>query len=398
MTKRGVEAKVRTFFPVLCLLASCQPGDQGTPEYLVYDTIGDTLVVRDQVASEWERPRGLVLDRMIGGIGAEGEFTFGRVGNIAVEPSGAILVEDTQAKSVVRFGSDGSFADSIGRRGEGPGEYLDPRGIAVFSDGRIVVRDNRLFVIHIFDSTGTFIGRWPLRELLRNSWGLEVDQDDTLAVRADFSDSDPLTQPDEGLVLISPEGTVSDSIPSPATPGDGTELWGFFHPKKYFIRYSSDFTVVGVSDRYHFDILRLPQTIRVEQPYEPVPVSDGERGAFDIDVALQRELGGLFLENLSPPPDYKAAYSRIMVTRTGQIWVFRHGRGEQWSTRDLGGGHIYPFFRESLQIDVFDRDGRFLGVVEGDANIDPKVVSNDTVWAVVTGGFDEHFVARYIVR
>jgi hypothetical protein len=58
------------------------------------------------------------------------------------------------------------------------------------------------------------------------------------------------------------------------------------------------------------------------------------------------------------------------------------------TTREVGEGLLYPYFREPLRIDVFDRDGRFLGVVEGDANIDPRVVSNDTVWAVVTGDFD----------
>ena len=318
--------------------------------------------------------------------------------NIALEPSGAILVEDTQGNSVVRYGPDGSFADSIGRRGQGPGEFLFPRGTAVLPDGRVAVRDDRLFVVHVFDSTGTFIERWPLRDLLRSSWGLEVDHDGTLVVRADFSNSEPLTPADEGLVVLSPDGLVSDSIHSPPTPGDGAEQWGEYHPKKYFVRYSSGLAVVGVSNRYHFDILRSNSIIRVEQPFQPIPVSAEERGAFDIDLALQRERGALFTENLLPPPDYKAAYRRILITRTDEIWVFRHAEGKQWSTIEVGQGLIYPFFREPLQIDVFDRDGRFLGAVEGPSNIDPKVVSNDTVWAVVTGEYDEHYVAQFLVR
>jgi hypothetical protein len=398
MIRYRMGANVCTLLSVLCLLAACQPSDRQAPDTLVYDTIGDTLVAHEQVASQWASPRRLRLDLVIGGVDAGSELTFGRVSNIAVEPSGRIVVEDTQGNSVIRFNADGVFSDSLGRRGEGPGEYRYPWGIAVLKDGRMAVRDNGLLVISLYDSNGTFIERWPLRRLIRESHGLEVDHDGFLMVRALFSESLPFTPLDEGFVILSPEGSVVDSIPRPATPWDGQELFGDFHPKKHFARYSSEFAVVGVSSGYHFDIRKPDQTIRVQQPYAPVPVSVEEKGAFDIEMAWRTRGGPVGLENIQPPPAHKAPYSRILVTRTGQIWVFRHGQGEQWTTMDLGGGLIWPRFREPLEIDVFDRDGRFLGVVQGDANIDPRVVSNDTVWAVVTGDFDEHYVARYLVR
>jgi hypothetical protein len=271
-------------------------------------------------------------------------------------------------------------------------------GIAVQPDGRILVRDNRLAAISVFDSNGNFLERWSVPSLLRGSWGLEVQSDGVIAVRADFAESGPFIWPDDGFVTLSPGGEVVDSIPPPVTPWEGKALWGHYHPKKYFHRHSSGFMVVGVSNGYHFDIRKSGQTIRVQQDFEPVAVSPEEKGAWDTEMALMRRQGSRFLENYPPPPEHKAAYSRLLVTRTGQIWVFRHGRGEQWSTRDLGEGLIYPYFREPLQIDVFDSDGRFLGEIRGDSNVDPKVVSNDTVWAVVTGEFDEHYVARYIVR
>ena len=387
-----------SFLAVLGLLAACQPGDQLTRAPLSIDTIGDTLILHEQPVGQWEEPRRLELDLVMGGTGSEDDLTFGRVSNIALEASGGILVEDNMAGTVIRIGADGGVTGFVGGRGEGPGEFLFPMGIVVLKDGRIAVRDNRLFVISLFESDGTFIDRWPLRELLRSSWGLEVDQDGLLAVRADFEDYIPYTEPAEGLVILSPDGSVVDSIPPPETPWEGVELWGHYHPKKHLVRWSSGFVVVGVSDGYHFDIRRPNQTIRVEQPFEPVPVSPEERGAFDVEMALSTGLGDPYLENYPPPPDFKAAYSRILVTRTGQIWVFRHGVGEQWSTREVGEGLVYPYFREPLQIDVFDQNGRFLGVVEGHAKVDPKVVSNDTVWAVVTGELDEHYVARYLVR
>jgi hypothetical protein len=391
---------MRTGFPILWLASACEPAGQPPLEPLFYDTIGDTLLAREQVPTEWVSPRGLELDVIVGGVEAGGAIILGLVSDIVVEPAGTILVEDAQGNSVIRFGVDGSFADSIGRRGEGPGEYLAPRGIAVLPDGRIAVRDNRLFVIHVFDSAGGYIGRWPLRELLRKSWDLEADQDGTLAVRASFSDAQPFLPEDQGFVVLSPDGGVADSIPPPATPWDGEEVWEgfFFHPKKYFERHSTSLAVVGVSNGYHFDIHRPDYVLRVQQPYEPVAVSTEERAAFDVEMAWRESRGSRGLENIPLPPRQKAAYSRIMVTRTGEIWVFRHGEGEEWTTQNLGGGLIYPRFREPLQIDVFNQDGRFLGVVEGEANIDPRVVSSDTVWAVVTGEFDEEHVARFLVR
>jgi len=382
----------------LVLLTACQPGDGGSDDHLNVDTIGDTLVLHDQTPSQWSSPRRLELDLALGGVEEGSEPIFGRISNIAVGPSGAILVEDTQGNSVVRFGVDDHFSDSIGGRGEGPGEFLYPWGIAVLQDGRIVVRDNRLFSFSVYDPGGVFQERWPHRNLLRRSWGLEADRDGFLMVQVDFGDSFPFEPPNTGYVILSSEGAVVDSLPPPTTPWDGRELFGEYHPKKHFVRHASDYLVVGVSDAYHFHIRRPDRTIPVQQAYEPVLVSSSEKEAFDIEMAWRTRRGARGLEEMRPPPENKAAYRRILVTRTGDIWVFRHRTGEQWTTMDLGGGLIWPQFREPLLIDVFDEGGRFLGAVEGDANIDPRVVSNDTVWAVVTGEFDEQRVVRYLVR
>lgn len=77
---------------------------------------------------------------------------------IAVAPDGsAVYVTDTGNKRVVKFDSSGKQLTTWGHDGSKQGEFIEPVGIAVTADGRVVVADTGNHRVQVFDANGTFV-------------------------------------------------------------------------------------------------------------------------------------------------------------------------------------------------------------------------------------------------
>ncbi len=87
-------------------------------------------------------PRELAVELEIGGLEGPDEETFGSISGLAVDSEGRIYVSDRQANAVRVFQPDGSFAYSIGRTGEGPGELSGPCCLAIGPRGYLWVRES----------------------------------------------------------------------------------------------------------------------------------------------------------------------------------------------------------------------------------------------------------------
>lgn len=65
-------------------------------------------------------------------IGREGDaVTFHRIAQVAVAQSGEIVIADAGNARVVILGADGRLVATVGRRGNGPGEFNSPLGISL---------------------------------------------------------------------------------------------------------------------------------------------------------------------------------------------------------------------------------------------------------------------------
>lgn len=73
----------------------------------------------------------------VGGI-APPAHIFGEVPDVARLPDDRIAVVDRQAQSVTIFDNRGHLVQTLGRQGEGPGEFLDPIGLVRMGDSLLV--------------------------------------------------------------------------------------------------------------------------------------------------------------------------------------------------------------------------------------------------------------------
>ena len=67
------------------------------------------------------------------------DVVIGRVTDVAVDAAGQVYVLDGGFDKICIFGEDGSYLRSIGRKGEGPGEFYEPRSLAIDPDGNVFV-------------------------------------------------------------------------------------------------------------------------------------------------------------------------------------------------------------------------------------------------------------------
>ena len=74
-----------------------------------------------------------------GALDGEDWETFGRVGPVSFDGAGNLHILDTQADRIVVVAPDGSFVRTVGKPGEGPGEFQSPIDLIVDRDGGYVV-------------------------------------------------------------------------------------------------------------------------------------------------------------------------------------------------------------------------------------------------------------------
>jgi len=102
--------------------------------------------------------RLLVVVDSIGVELGDSNYVFGSIEAVSHTSGGNILVLDRPACSVLEFTSDGEFVRRMGRRGSGPGEFLNPVSMVRLGDGRIAILDTNLGGFFTFLPDGTYQG------------------------------------------------------------------------------------------------------------------------------------------------------------------------------------------------------------------------------------------------
>jgi len=99
--------------------------------------------------------------------------------------NGDILVAEGHSNAentshrIVRFNRDGKYLGEFGKRGSGPGEFIQPHALAMDSQGRLFVGDRSNNRIQILTTDGKFIAEW--KQFSRPS-GIFIDRRDMIYV------------------------------------------------------------------------------------------------------------------------------------------------------------------------------------------------------------------------
>jgi hypothetical protein len=341
--------------------------------------------------------------------------SLGQLSGIALDAAGNVYVSDRTANTIWVFDARGRSQRAIGRRGQGPGEFQAPTGIAIGPDGKLYVRDQQHVSRFGTDTETRRLSRFETRF----NGGAMNDWMSTLATRFDaqgrlyypsFNSGDRSVRMGQWWIF-SIAGERVDSVAVPVIEGvppgwasvrlsanSGRILPGLNHvpfaglpswdvTSRGTVLYTSGREyVVREADRSG----RQLREFRRDAPAIRVPA--GERR--DSTAALRERLDSIRSiprSQISGVPDDVWAL-RVPETYPPILDVFAAPDGLVWVRRWVLNADRRTVF------DVFEADGRFRTVVELPAYILPGITPVLTLNAVAAIGADSETGAMTVLR
>lgn len=278
-------------------------------------------------------------------------LAFSRITDLAVGPNGSLYVAQSHEATVVVLESDGTLVRRIGRRGQGPGEFLAPAGLGWLGDTLWVVdaasrrvsyfRDGELVRTHSYGALGLGGGanvatQLPLANgsyaaVLSRALGPDLPEAErhftVLSVAPDGTVADTLGRLHESYPLRVRVGTSSTSplfhdFPLFRVERGGRGVWIVDRPFPSAER--GVLTLVRVDaggDTTVARALRLPArpltdrewTRRIESLFEALGTTNFSRADY---LAASRR------------PEYHVLVDRFLVSETGWVWLGRPSEGD----------------------------------------------------------------------
>ena len=347
------------------------------------DTVGDTVVVSIASGSVWERRMSPNEDLRVGTAEGDGPDAFGDIAAVAVQADGTILVFDGQVPALRRFSKSGAYVGTVGRKGQGPGEYGDqPNGMMVDGNGRIILSDASNGRMIAYSKKGEVIGGLGPATGLRSLFGQMVAGDargriyvQVLMFRPRPGGATPW--PPIGIEVRDSSGTVLDTIPPPLLDGK---------PAPFFGLLPDGSVVAATTSRAHFEVQHPDGGIvRVEMPFQRVDYTEAEMSRLRSALGPVAAADG---QSKVSVPEAKPAYIDVLCGPRGRIWMRR-----PIEPRSKEEAAAVPRFQASV-LDVFEEDGTYLGAIELPRRSWPVVVTDDDLYAIQLGEYDEQYLVR----
>lgn len=347
------------------LLAGCGGAQAGNLARARTDTLpGGVLRVSSDGPTAWPEPGGTLVEehRFQGEDGTPGEL--GEPRSLAVDEWGRVYVVDSKPATIKVFTPDGKLIRTIGREGEGPGEFRV--GFIATRGEHLVLHDPRIGRTSVFDTAGTFIRSWLTSCCYWSD--IQIDREQRVYVPSMVVLKNPEEQPrGTPYVRWSLEGTALDTLWVPYRKNE--KFWSVsfkkggknvmsmmtsvpFTPQIVSTLHPDGGIVSGWSGEYSLvRSLNGSDSARVfGRSWTPDPVTP-ERRQGEVESRIKgmaESYGEATLRNAFKTDDIPAtfpAFEGIRVDRSGRIWVRRFAVSDTTRT----------FF------DVFDSTGAWLG-------------------------------------
>jgi len=300
-----------------------------------------------------------------------GKSFFSQISDIALDNQGNLYASDSKENNVKKFDPSGFFLGTIGRAGQGPGEFSYPTEIE-FSKGRLYVRELMNSRVSILDDKGTFLKSVRV-EMQEGQWqNMRALPDGRFAVQREKVNRQDLNAPQEVFIdlfssalefiktLYRHEIRRNQYITEPLR----TNVPIPFAPQVYFDVTQDGKVVIGYSGKYEIEI-HDPDKGKVaafSHSYAPVEVTAKDKELYfgGMTVMMGGSSGATSQKRGAPEyivkntefPRHKPPFVNIKVDVDGNIWVQPYG---------------LTIDKDGPEMDVFDKQGRSLGRVRIEA-------------------------------
>lgn len=132
------------------------------------ETANGVRIVHNVKGGTWgSDPKvSIELVRTIGDVDSDDEnLAFDSPTDLAVDAAGNIYIADSRNQRIQMFNPEGRYLRTIGRKGQGPGEFMATRSIDFDGEGRLHVLDNWQRRIQVFTPKGEVLKTIPVSNL-----------------------------------------------------------------------------------------------------------------------------------------------------------------------------------------------------------------------------------------
>ena len=300
----------------------------------------------------------------IGEIEGNENYMFGEAVFFNTDEEGNFYVTDWDRKRIQKYNPEGKFLITIGRKGQGPGEFQNLSTVRFDKNNHIYVTDIANRRISFFDKEGNYLKQISIpavfENLYINSKGYFVSSssqrlddetglgwkivfglfDDQFNIVSEFHSEEHHTKPPAGRDLTSRAKFVAGILSDMA-----------FQPRAQYILADNDFIFFGYPDKYEIDVYS-PEGIKVktiQRRFDPIKVMKKDKEYFVRNVAesfLRRDTEDIKKETVRfiEYPKYKPAYHSFTLMDNGWLAV------------------VVEFVENEYTLfDLFDKNGRYIG-------------------------------------
>ncbi len=289
-------------------------------------------------------------DLAIGSVDDE-KTMFYQIGGIAVDGQANMFVLDSGNQRLQKYDKDGNYLQTIGRKGEGPGEFMRPFDVSLDGQGNIYVRELRK--MHVFDSQGNSIKDINLQAyIMEFTLGAEGNILAYGLVRAEQGQN-------HAALIIDQEGMITKTLaefPGMRIVSRGDSAFSMSHdysPRLGFSPVQQTGAVYGFSAEYTlFLIDRFGETTLIIKKDEPAhPITRKEKDKIIDDTLESTARRGArwpkdVVEEGADFQDHRPFFDGIASDDKGRIFVRK----------------IKSVLDESTEVefDIFSKEGYFL--------------------------------------
>ena len=366
------------------------------------------MIVENGSSGAWTENRRAVEEVLrIGVPSGDPDYQFGRLSGVAVGSDGRIFALDVQAQTVKVFNAAGTLEGTIGRPGAGPGELGPSAGPVVVGPGdTILVNDRSNARINRYAPDGASLGS-RRRDLFTDGrimrWRTTRSGRIVIQVRELPRPDRPLATTD-ALLALGADATVRDTMLMIRSGGtqrlvNRVPQYNLFTAEPSWALLDDGGILVGENDGYRLMLYGPDRQLRriITREFVRQPVS-----ARDRQLALEG-LGSQLRRAGAPPAmldqvvglatvaDSFPVFASTTIGPGGTVWVQSVRPPTELDAEaqrnfnplsDYGG----------IDFDVFDNEGRYLGIVSLPERFRPYTFHEDVIYGVWRDDLDVNYV------
>lgn len=340
----------------------------------------------------------LVEEWRAGSVSGEDGTAFALIADVEEACDGSVWVVDRLIPTIrVLDGASGEPMGTVGREGEGPGEFVQTSGLERLGDCRMALYDHALGRITLFDSRdGQVIDTYasPAEGAMRGGKMAQYTEGGRLYTWTRTGPRD-----DRRAAWIGHEvdarGAALDTLVLPRPRPRGS-VFTTRDGAPFTVETSASLTHLGLlwgrNDRYAVHRRREDGSVlRITRPVDRVPLAPGERRQWEaVAERVEAQAGDVPGTRVAELPDEKPFFRSIGADRDGRIWVRRYASAVEAAAPD---GEVR--WREPPVYDVLSEDGQYLGEIRLVPGQRLVAVWGDRIYVVERGAYDEPYLVKY---